>query len=116
MLKAQLVSQGESRINKPLQMNSMFDPDMPEQVSLRTSLTAEKVASTLSLLREFTDVFTWSHADMAGVLPKLVEHRLSLQDSCRLVRQRLRRLHPALQEVIKQEVDGLLEAYFIKKI
>ena len=70
----------------------------------------------LSLLRDFADVFTWSYADMPRVLLELAEHQLSLQDSYRLVQQRLKRFHPAWQEVIKQEVDKLLEVGFIKEI
>ena len=76
----------------------------------------EEVASILPLLHEFTNVFALSHADMSGVLPELVEHRLTVRDSFRPVRQRLRRFHPVRQEVIKQEVDRLLEADFIREI
>ena len=53
---------------------------------------------------------------MPRVLLELVDHKLSLQDNCRLVRQSLRRFNPARQEVIKQEVDRLLEVDFIKEI
>ena len=48
---------------------------------------------------------------MPGVLPELAEHWLSVRESCKLVRQRLRRFHPK-----KQEVDKLLEADFLKDI
>ena len=70
----------------------------------------------LSLLREFADIFTWSHEDMSGVFLKLVKHCLSLQKGCKLVRQRLRQFHLARQEVIKKEVDKLLAVGFIKEI
>ena len=85
-------------------------------MSLGASLSMEEVPSTLSLLCEFADVFTLSHVEMSTVLPELAEHWLSLQDNCRSIRQRLRLFHPAQQEVIKQEVDKLLEADFIKEI
>ena len=96
-------------------MHSLFDPDRPKQVSLGTLLATEEVASILSLLREFADVFAWLHADTPGILPELVEHRLSVRESCRSIRQRLRRFHPIKQELIKQEVDKLLEVGFIKE-
>ena len=73
-------------------MYPLFAPDRPKQVRLRASLSAEEVASMLSLLKEFADVFVWSHADMPVVFPELAEHRLSMQDGFRPVRQRLRRL------------------------
>ena len=53
---------------------------------------------------------------MSGVLPELAKHWLSVQDIFRLVRQRLRRFHLLRQEVIKQEVDKLLEVDFIREI
>ena len=53
---------------------------------------------------------------MPGVLLELAKHRLSVQDNYRPVRQRLRRFHPVQQEVIKQEVNKLLEVGFIKDI
>ena len=53
---------------------------------------------------------------MPGVLSELVEHQLSVRDSFRPVRQRLRWIHPVRQKVIKQEVDKLLEVDFIKEI
>ena len=97
-------------------MHSLFTLDKAEQVRSRASLAAEEVASILSLLHEFANVFTWSHADMPGVLLELIEHRLSVRDSFRPIRQRLRQFHPVRQEVIKQEVDRLLEASFIREI
>ena len=95
-------------IDKPLNFNAIFGRTWihvmktlpssyhkPEQVRLRTLLAAEKVASILSLLYEFTDVFAWSHVDMPGVLPELVEHLLSVRDSFKPVWKRLRWFHPA---------------------
>ena len=97
-------------------MHPLFGRERPEQVSLGASLALEEVAPMLSLVREFANDFAWSHADMPGVLPKLVEHHLSLRNDCRLVRQRLRQFHPTQQEVIKWEVGRLLEAKFITEI
>ena len=30
----------------------------------------------ISLLKEFTEVFTWSYEDMPGINPNIVQHRL----------------------------------------
>ena len=70
-------------------MHSLFNPNRPEKVRLGTSLTTQVVAAILSPFHEFTNVFAWSHADMPRVLPELVEHRLSVQDSCRPIQKRL---------------------------
>ena len=116
MLEAQLVAKKETRVAEPLQMHPMFGPDRPEHISLRASLTLEEVTSMLNLLREFTDVFSWSHFDMPSVLPELAKHRLSVQSGCRLVQQRLRWFHLARKKVIKHKVEKLLDVGFIKEI
>ena len=53
---------------------------------------------------------------MPGISPSMAQHHLNLQKKCKPIRQKLRRFHPMHQEVIKQEVDKLLEAGFIKEI
>ena len=83
---------------------------------LGASLTREEVDSVLSLLREFVDIFAWSHVDMPGVLLVVAQHRLKMQKGYRPIRQRLRWFYPTHYEVTKQEVDKLLAVGFIKEI
>ena len=90
MLEARLVEQEETRIAEPLQLHSLFSLDRPEQVNLKALLALEKVASVLSLIREFVDIFALSHVDMASFLPELAEHQLSLQKGYKPIRERLR--------------------------
>ena len=116
MLEARSNEQEETWIIEPLQLHFLFVLDIPEQVSLGASLALEEAASMLSLIQEYADIFSWSHADMLGILPELAKHRLGLHKGCRLVRQRLRWFHLARQEVIKHEVDKILVRGFIKEI
>ena len=46
----------------------------------------------------------------------MAQHQLNLHKGCKPIRQKLRRFHPLCREVIKDEVDKLLVAGFIKEI
>ena len=53
---------------------------------------------------------------MLDISPIMAHHYLNLRKEYKPIRQKLRQFHPARQEVIKQEVDKLLAASFIREI
>ena len=59
-------------------MHPLFGSNRLEHMSLGVSLAPKEVTSILHLLREFVDVFAWSHLDMSSVLPELAELRFSV--------------------------------------
>ncbi|RVW48945.1 Transposon Ty3-I Gag-Pol polyprotein [Vitis vinifera] len=67
-------------------------------------------------LRQNHDVFAWAHSDMKGIDPSITSHRLNVLPTARPIRQRVRRFHPDRQKIIRNEVDKLLEAGFIREV
>nr|CAN83045.1 hypothetical protein VITISV_015525 [Vitis vinifera] len=53
---------------------------------------------------------------MKGIHPSIASHRLNVFSTARPVRQRIRRFHPERQKVIRNEIDKLLEAGFIREV
>nr|CAN79683.1 hypothetical protein VITISV_011289 [Vitis vinifera] len=53
---------------------------------------------------------------MKGIHPSIASHRLNVFSAARPVRQRIRRFHPDRQRVIRNEIDKLLEAGFIREV
>nr|CAN61463.1 hypothetical protein VITISV_005681 [Vitis vinifera] len=53
---------------------------------------------------------------MTGIHPSVASHRLNILLSSRPVRQKVRRFHPDRQKIIRDEVDKLLEAGFIREM
>lgn len=49
--------------------------DNPRPVFLSASLSNEEILQYMDLLREFSDVFAWSYAEMPGLDPKIAMHR-----------------------------------------
>ncbi|KAL8148259.1 hypothetical protein AgCh_005574 [Apium graveolens] len=55
-------------------------------------------------------------ADMPGINPELITHKLNVDPNRKTVKQKKRSFAPERQEAIKQEVEKLLEAGFIEEI
>nr|CAN78921.1 hypothetical protein VITISV_011350 [Vitis vinifera] len=53
---------------------------------------------------------------MKGIHPSIASHRLNVFSTARPVRQRIRRFYPERQRVIRNEIDKLLEAGFIREV
>nr|CAN67044.1 hypothetical protein VITISV_037623 [Vitis vinifera] len=53
---------------------------------------------------------------MKGIHPSIASHRLNVLPTARPVRQRIRRFHPDRQKIIRDEIDKLLEAGFIREV
>ncbi|MGV7959503.1 hypothetical protein PJP14_29825, partial [Mycobacterium kansasii] len=47
-------------------------------VQLGTILNPEQRSELLTFLRRHRDVFAWSHADMTGISPNTIVHRLNV--------------------------------------
>jgi hypothetical protein len=66
------------------------------------------------LLHDYADCSAWSYTEMPGLSRELVEHRLPIKLVFRPFKQRTRPFHPDLCPSIKNEINRLLEAGFIR--
>ena len=98
----------------PLESMSLAESDKSTYVS---SLISNAVKEQIQqVLLHNMDVFAWTHSNMAGINPVHASHKLNVIPSARPVRQKVRHFHPDRHQVIKAEVDNLLEAGFIREI
>lgn len=58
----------------------------------------------MQLLKEFKDVIAWTYAQMVGLDPQLLTHKLNIKEGCKLVKQAPRNFRQELQVQIKEEV------------
>ncbi|XP_020547166.1 uncharacterized protein LOC110011435 [Sesamum indicum] len=70
----------------------------------------------VSLLRKNADVFAWSSSDFVGVAPELILHRLNVDPTMRPVQQKKRNFSIEKNQVIKDEVERLLNAGYITEV
>ena len=67
-------------------------------------------------LRENTDVFAWSHEDTPGINPTVITHHLNVYLSSKPVHQKKRVFAPEIDNAIKEEVQKLTTAQFIREV
>ena len=70
----------------------------------------------IRFLRKSIDVFTWSHEDMPGIDPSVITHSLNVYPSSKLVGQKKRVFAPKRDNAIKEEVQKLTVAKFIREV
>ena len=90
--------------------------DQPRELRIGTTLSIDERDSFLRLLKSYLDVFAWSYEDMPCLDPSVVLHHLLLLPHARLVKQKLRRLHPRWSLQVKKEIHKQLSVDFISMV
>ena len=91
--------------------------DDPEHLAYISSNLAEDLKSPLThFLKHNRDIFAWKQADMGGIDPTIITHRLNVSPSFKPVKQKRRSFTPKRQKAINEEVDKLLQAGAIREV
>ena len=91
--------------------------DDPEHLAYIGSKLAEDLKGLLTqFLRHNKDVFAWRQADMGGIDPTVITHRLNASPSFKPVKQKRRSFSPERQKAINEEVGKLLQAGAIREV
>ncbi|XP_077221030.1 uncharacterized protein LOC143854808 [Tasmannia lanceolata] len=79
-----------------------------------SSLSSSIQRHLTEFLQNNADVFAWAPIDMPGIDPEVSMHRLGVDTTCKPVKQK--RMHFAFErrQAIKEEVERLLKADFIR--
>ena len=91
--------------------------DDPEHLTYIGSKLAEDFKSLLTqFLRQNRDVFAWKQADMGGIDPTVITHRLNTSSSFKPIKQKRRNFAPERKKAINEEVGKLLQARAIREV
>uniref|UniRef100_A0A2N9GGQ7 Reverse transcriptase/retrotransposon-derived protein RNase H-like domain-containing protein n=1 Tax=Fagus sylvatica TaxID=28930 RepID=A0A2N9GGQ7_FAGSY len=94
-----------------------LEEECPEKATkVGANLLPQMKESIVQILKNNKDVFAWSHEDMPGIDPSIISHKLNVNPSLRLVKQKRRVFAPERNDTIMEEVDKLLAANFIKEV
>ena len=91
---------GENGVKRPTYISSLLDSDFKTEL--------------VEVLKEYRDCFAWEYEEMPGLDRGLVEHRLPLYPGRKPVKQTSRRFAPDVVTKIKEEIERLLKAKFIR--
>lgn len=85
-------------------------------MQLAASLTVEEVLKFMEFLKENQINFACSYVDMPGLDPNMIMHHLSINAREKPVKQKLRKMHPHVALLVKEELKKLLDVGFIRTI
>ena len=91
--------------------------DDPEHLAYIGSKLEEDLKSLLTqFLRHNRDVFAWKQADMGGIDPTVITHRLNTNPSFKPIKQKRRSFALERQKAINKEVGKLLQEGAIREV
>ncbi|KAK3021961.1 hypothetical protein RJ639_045656 [Escallonia herrerae] len=76
-------------------------------VRIGSNLKEDTKLELVNLLRTYADIFAWTVADMPGIDPEIITHRLNVNPSEKPVKQMKRTFAPERQEKIEEELNLL---------
>ncbi|BFG34267.1 hypothetical protein CerSpe_205410 [Prunus speciosa] len=97
LLEINVGSEAEPR---PLFVSQLLDPRLAAEV--------------IGLLHEYKDCFAWDYHEMPGLPRSLVEHELKIKEGFKPFQQPPRRFSIEVQLKVKEEIERLLKAGFIR--
>ena len=98
----------------PLEEVDIGDGSIPRPTFINANMEADQKSKVCALLKEFVDCFVWSYTEMPGLSRDLVEYRLPIKYGFRPHKQPRRNFNSELYDRIKEKVDRLLKAGFIR--
>ncbi|XP_072087916.1 uncharacterized protein [Arachis hypogaea] len=82
----------------------------------RNDINKEEKDSLIRFLRENDDLFAWTPADMPGIDPSVITHKLAINPEARPISQKKRNLGAEKRLASLEEVKKLITANFIREI
>ena len=70
----------------------------------------------MSVLKANQEAIGWTIADIKGISPSIVQHRIYLEEEAKPTREAQRRLNPVMKDVVKKEILKLLDSGIIYPI
>lgn len=95
---------------------AFLGPSETLPVIIASDLNDVQEKQLLDVLEKHKEAIGWSIADIKGISPSVVMHKIHLEDNAKTSREPQRRLNPAMQEVVRGEVLKLLDAGIIYPI
>ncbi|KAG7588731.1 Ribonuclease H-like superfamily [Arabidopsis suecica] len=95
----------------------VLEEDKPDRkVRIGVTLTGEIKEALIELLRKNKTSFAWSAADMPGIDPSIICHKLNVDPSFKPVKQKRRKLGVERAKTVNDEVDKLLKIGSIREV
>ncbi|XP_070679188.1 uncharacterized protein [Malus domestica] len=101
-------------VQDPLETIDLGTEEDPRPIQISGLLGVDDRAKIICLLQEFKDCFAWHYTEMPGLDSALVEHRMPIKEGYKPVKQTPRRMSKEIEEKVKEKIERLVKAGFIK--
>ncbi|KAL1371298.1 hypothetical protein AAHE18_01G121300 [Arachis hypogaea] len=101
-------------VQDPLEKVDIGNSDYPRPTYVSKILPDDFKKEMVKILKEYCDCFAWDYAEMPGLSRELVEHQLPLKANVKPIKQPPRRFAHEVVQKIKEEIEILLKAKFIR--
>jgi hypothetical protein len=85
-------------------------------LNINPDLSTAETHRLMKLLIEHKEAFPWDYMDMKGISSELCTHHIYIKEECRPICQPQRRMNPNLKEIVKEELQKILNVDFIYPI
>ena len=103
---------GENKM-EALETVILTEDETTKTMRIGMTLSLEMRTRLIQFLKKNLDVFAWSHEDMPGISPKVIQHKLNVNPERKPVQQRRRAFAPERDQAVTEEVTKLLTVGFI---
>nr|GEZ94576.1 reverse transcriptase domain-containing protein [Tanacetum cinerariifolium] len=95
---------------------AFLEGDNKFPVIIAKELRDEKKSSLIKVLKSHKPAITWKLSDIQGIKPEFCTHKILMEEDYKSTVQHQRRVNPKINDVIKKEVEKLLDAGLIYPI
>jgi len=85
-------------------------------LNINSNLCNDQQQKLIQILGKYKLDFAWDYPDMKGIDPQLCMHHICTEKYARPIQQPERRLNPHLKDIVKEELQKLLDVNFIYPI
>ena len=85
-------------------------------VIISNKLSMEEEENLVTVLKAYKEAIGWTIADIKGLSPSTCMHKIKVEEGVKPTRECQRRLNPPMMEVVKKEIQKLLDADMIYPI
>ncbi|GJT34622.1 reverse transcriptase domain-containing protein [Tanacetum coccineum] len=95
---------------------AFLEGDNKLPVIIAKDLSVEEKAALIKVLKSHKRAIGWKLSDIKGINPEFYTHKILMEEDYKLAVQHQRRVNPKIHDVIKKEVEKLLDAGLIYPI
>ena len=83
---------------------------------INLELEGQQTKKLIELLQKMSGDFAWDYNDMKGIHPDTCSHHIYTREGAKPIRESQRWMNPTLKDILKEELQKLLNVNFIYPI